>query len=138
MGPAGWGAAAIISAMIEGLAGIHDDATGFSRATISPRFAAAGIDEARVCARYGPSGAYVAVAYDHDPQSRRIDLELAGVAEHAHLRVLLPAGASDARVVCPEGVKSQIETIEDSRYLAFDLNASLADLAAKVTIEYAE
>jgi hypothetical protein len=125
-GPSGWGAAAVISALVEGLAGIHDDGTLMNRVTISPRFAAAGIDRAQVCVAYGPSPAYMALGYEHRPIERLIDLRLAGVAETAHLRVLLPKGATSARVLSPAGVWSRLETLEQSRYLVFELTAPLA------------
>lgn len=97
-----------------------------NRVTISPRFAAAGIDRAQVCVAYGPSPAYLALGYEHRPVERLIDLRLAGVAETAHLRVLLPKGATSARVLSPAGVWSRLETIEQSRYLVFELTAPLA------------
>lgn len=137
-GPQGWSAAAVISALIEGLAGICDDATCFHHVTISPRFAAAGIDQAKVCARYGPSGAYVTMAYDHDPAQRRITLRLAGVSEHARIRLLLPEHASKASVVEPKRIKSTIEQVEASRYLSFNWLGPLAQDVAEVTVQYEE
>jgi hypothetical protein len=135
-GPRGWGAAAIISALIEGLAGITDEAACFQRITVSPRFVAAGIDQARVCARYGPSGAYVALDYKHKPADRHIRLAIAGVAEKTHIRILLPKGTKNAQVTWPPDVSAKVETIEQSHYLAFDLPKPLAEAVAKVTIRY--
>ena len=135
-GPSGWGAAAVVSALVEGLAGIRDDATLFRETTVSPRFVAADIDRARVCARYGPSGAYLALDYDHRPVERMIRVRLAGVSDRTQLRVLLPAGARDARVSLPAGLSSQLETIEQSRYLVVDLLSPLSRAVAEIAIRY--
>ncbi len=135
-GPRGWSAAAVISALLEGLAGIEDRATRFRHVTLSPRFVAAGIDEAKVCARYGPSGAYVTMAFEHDPDAKTIRLRVAGVSEHARLRVLLPEGAVRADVVEPERINGWLETVASSRYLAFDWMGPLAQGVAAIRIAY--
>ena len=135
-GPSGWGAAAIVSALIEGMAGIVDNAATFSDVTISPRFLAAGIDEAKVCARYGPSAAYTAMHYMHSPGQRTISLKLAGVSQKTRLRVLLPESVNQARLAEPQGIEANIEKIENSHYLAFDLPVPLSDNVADVKIQY--
>jgi hypothetical protein len=135
-GPSGWGAAAVISALLNGLAGIHDDSVLMQEVTVSPRFTSAGIDTAHVCARYGPSGAYVALSYDHRPAEQTISLALAGVAQKVHARVLLPAAATAASVESPAGVTSHIEIVEQSRYLVFDVPASLRHAPFEAVIHY--
>ncbi len=135
-GPSGWGAAAIVSALIEGMAGIVDNAATFSDVTISTRFLAAGIDEAKVCARYGPSAAYTAMHYQHLPGDRTINLKLAGVSKKTHLRILLPEGVKQAHILEPQGTEGGMERIENSHYLAFDLPVPLRDAAAEVRIQY--
>ena len=134
-GPSGWGAAAVMSALVEGLAGIHDDGALFDEVTISPRFAAAGLDRAQVCVRYGPSPAYIALGYEHHPAERLIALRLAGVAKKANLRVLLPKEATTARVLSPAGLCSGLETVEQSRYLVFELSAPLTQ-NCQVRVQY--
>ncbi len=135
-GPQGWSAAAVISALVEGLAGIRDEATRFERVTVSPRFVAAGIDTARVCARYGPSGAYVTLDYGHAREERAIRLRLAGVARRTHVRVLLPEGAKDARLVSPRGTSAGMETVEQSHYLVFDLPSPLTEGVVEAVVRY--
>ena len=95
-GPSGWSAAAVMSALIEGLAGIRDEASLFEKVTIAPRFAAAHIDAAHTCVRYGPSEAYVALDYLHRPAERMISMRLAGVAKTVHIRLFLPEGVTSA------------------------------------------
>jgi hypothetical protein len=135
-GPRGWSAAAVISAMVEGLAGIRDDDVLFRRITVSPRFAAAGIDRARLCTRYGPTGAYVSLGYEHRAADRTIVLSLAGVAEKTHVRILLPTDASNAKITAPIELASRVETIEQSHYLVFDLPKPLTEGVCEVRMAY--
>jgi hypothetical protein len=135
-GPSGWGAAAIISAMMEGLAGIRDEAVLFREVTISPRFVAAGIDRGDVCASYGASGAYVAMLYRHDPASQKIALRLAGVSEKTRLRILLPTDAKSARAQQPSNTEMSIEMVEQSKYLCFNLPHPLTERDTEVVVQY--
>jgi hypothetical protein len=135
-GPNGWGAAALISALMEGLAGVRDDAVCYGRVTIAPRLLAAGIDHARVCARYGPSGAYVAMNYDHDPAAKTIRLQLAGVADEARVRILLPDGVRTARMTSPADVAGAVSRIEQSHYLEAELSKGLTDGVCEVVVAY--
>jgi hypothetical protein len=136
-GPSGWGAAAVISALVQGLAGINDEAVLFKRVTVSPRFLAAGIDQAHVDVAYGPSGAHLTLDYDHRPGDRTIRVKLAGAAEKTHLRVLLPARVARAQVVSPPNLPARIEAVEQSHYLATDLHQPLSEAPTEITIRYA-
>ena len=125
MGPRGWGAAAVLSAMMEGLAGITDQSTLFRKVEIAPRFPAAGIKQARVCLRYGPSDAYVAGDYSHDPKSRTITIRVAGSAQQAAFHVLLPKPGTPASVrVNGRSVKSVVGKVEQSAYCDFRVTRS--------------
>lgn len=135
-GPSGWGGAAILSAMFEGLAGIRDDDVLFRRVTLSPRFPTMDIDHADVCARYGASDAYVAMRYDHDPAAKTITLQLRGVAQTALIRVLLPEGVHDAELIEPTRIDANIERIEQSRYLCFNAAKPLSVDAATFVVRY--
>ena len=53
-------------ALVEGLAGVVDDGRGFDQLTLSPRWAAAGVDEAEVAVGYAASGAGVGYSFRHD------------------------------------------------------------------------
>ena len=74
-GPAGWSAAAVMSAMVEGLAGIRDEATLFRRLPWRPGLPRGHL-EGCVCLKYGPSGACVALDYRKEGNS--ITLRLSG------------------------------------------------------------
>lgn len=122
-GPAGWSAAAVISAMVEGLAGIRDEATSFQTVAVSPRFAAAGIHQAYVCLKYGPSGAWVAM--DYRQEENCITLCLSGNPDLYHVRILLPKGVNTATAAdaATGSVFTGIETIEDSLYFTLNIPA---------------
>jgi len=121
-GPRGWGAAAVLSAMVEGLAGITDKSTLYRKVEIAPRFPAAGIKQARVCLKYGPSDAYVATDYRHDPKPRTITIRLAGSPQSAAFHVLLPNGAAPRSVEANgRTVKFSSSRIEQSVYCDFSI-----------------
>src|SRR3712207_6774081 len=64
----GWGSSAMLAALIEGAAGVEDDAKLFERPRLSPRWAAAGdVDSAEVLVRYGASEGYVAYRWKRQP-----------------------------------------------------------------------
>jgi hypothetical protein len=122
-GPAGWSAAAVISALVEGLAGIQDEATLFRTVTAAPRFPAAGIAHAYTCLRYGPSGAYVAMEYTHE--DHRITVRLCGNPDLYHVKILLPEGVQEATLSdAPDNAApTGIQTIEKARYFTIDIPA---------------
>jgi len=130
-GPQGWAAAAVISALVEGLAGIVDNGALFNRVTVSPRFVAAGIDDATVGLKYGPSAAHVLMKYRHDPAKRTITLALSGAPEHYDVRIMLPEDATKARLLQPAGKGVRVEKVESTRYAVFALPG-----AAEVTVAY--
>ncbi len=135
-GPSGWSAAAIQSAMIEGLAGIRDEDILFRRVTVSPRFVATGISHAEVCMRYGPSSAWIAIIYDHNAEERTIRVRLAGVSNQARLRILLPVESRSAKVVSPKSLQATMETMEQSSYAVVPLANGTAGGPQDVTILY--
>jgi hypothetical protein len=85
----GWGASAMLGALIEGAAGIVDDDALYRQVTISPRWTAAGdVTEARVVARYAASEGYA--AYRWRRVERGLTLHLTGSGERAVVWLLLP------------------------------------------------
>lgn len=117
-GPAGWSAAAVLSAMAEGLAGITDEATLYEEVRVSPRFAAAGVSEADVVLTYGPSDAYVAMRYRCEPDA--LSIELTGSPSVIEVRPLLPSGMVCENVtVDGDEVPFECTQVEESRYVSF-------------------
>jgi hypothetical protein len=116
-----WGQAAVVSALIEGLAGVVDRGALFESVEISPRWLAAGIDEADVTVAYGPSRKQVRYRYKIDRAARRIRIDVSGDTRRYRLRLLLPESAAVASAsVGDAAVEPVIETIRSSRYAVVD------------------
>jgi len=90
--PNGWGAAAVVYALIEGLAGVVDASTAYDEVRLSPRWSAARVNAAEAVVHYPASGGYV--KYRYRESSDAIELEVTGSGSKAHCSVLLPPGAS--------------------------------------------
>ncbi len=121
--PDNWGAAAVVYALVEGLAGVVDAATMYERARLAPRWAAAGVDRANATVTYPASGGYVAYRYRHDGRRKRLRLAVTGSGEECRCHVLLPPGARRATGVRVGGrpVAFRTTRVEKSRYADFTL-----------------
>lgn len=118
----GWGASAMLAALIEGAAGVEDEGALYRAVTLSPRWSAADdVRAARVVARYGASGGYV--AYRWERAARGLRLELTGSGERATVRLLLPAEAGEVRAVRLDGAAwpHQVDDVFGSRYVELEL-----------------
>jgi hypothetical protein len=130
----GWGAAVMIHALVEGLAGISDEASQYREVKIAPRWVAAGVRHARCCARYAASNAYFAYRYRHDPAKREITLVASGSGAKVDYHVLLPQGAAPEQVSCGgQATAFRRSLVENSPYVDF----SAAVQEAEVRITYA-
>jgi hypothetical protein len=124
--PDNWGQAAVYSALIEGLAGVVDKSTKFREVEISPRWLAAGKNNAEVTVKYGPSTAVISYIYFHDEKSRKIQLNIKGDFEKSRARILMPAGISKWKAVLNNKPHpSAVEKINESYYVV------IADLKGK-------
>lgn len=86
----GWGSGAMLYALTEGLAGVTDIMKGFRNIKLSPRWAAAGVDEAEVMIDYPASGEYV--KYNYSKTGGTINLKVEGSPESIELRLYIPDG----------------------------------------------
>jgi hypothetical protein len=122
-GPDNWAAAAVVYGLVEGLAGIVDADVAYRVASVSPRWPAAGTNEAKVTVHYPASDGYVAYDYRHDPTKREITLTVTGSGERADCHVLLPAGAEAATTVTDGSTPVAFTTsrVESSAYADFSL-----------------
>lgn len=85
----GWGAGAMLGALMEGAAGVEDRSSRYRDVDVSPRWAAApAITRAYVVARYAASDGYV--AYTWERAADGLMLDMTGRAERARIRLLLP------------------------------------------------
>jgi hypothetical protein len=122
-GPDNWAAGAVVYGLVEGLAGVVDRDVAYRVAGVSPRWPAAGTNEAKVVVHYPASDGYLAYDYRHDPAQREIALTVTGSGERAECHVLLPAGTTAATAV-GDGSKAVAFTtsrIEASAYADFTL-----------------
>jgi hypothetical protein len=104
----GWGASAMLAALIEGAAGIEDRGVRYSAARISPRWSAADdVRDVYCVARYAASDGYAAYRWSRAAQA--ITVEFTGAGDQAELRVLLPAGIRQPRSVRLDGSPAEHE-----------------------------
>jgi hypothetical protein len=116
--PDGW-SAAVVYALVEGLAGVKDQGVAFSRARLAPRWEAAGVNAAEVAVRYPASGGYCRYRYDRDQARDRVTLEFTGSGGEYELAVLLPQ-KRQVHMARLDGqtVEVKVKTVEQSRYAA--------------------
>jgi hypothetical protein len=118
----GWGASAMLGALIEGAAGIEDQSERYQDVRVSPRWVAADdVRAARVVARYAASDGYI--AYRWRRAASGLTLDFTGSGERATLRLLLPPDKIDkVALVTLDGVRQplKIETIFGSRYVVVE------------------
>lgn len=97
--PNSWGAAAVVYALIEGLAGVVDTSTAFERVALSPRWSAAHVNQARATITYPASHGYLAYQYRPDQQQRVLELTLTGSGEECFCHLLHPQEACHIKAV---------------------------------------
>ena len=90
MGPSSWGAAALISAVDEGLAGITDLGVRYDTLGLAPRFPVTPYEELRYITGYEVSGTLVDVRYILTEEGMRYDVYSPAKRIKAH--ILLPEG----------------------------------------------
>ena len=131
-GPDNWSAALVMYALMEGLAGVRDTDAAYRAVVISPRWTAAGVDDAAATARYAASQGYVSYRFHHDAARRTISVTATGNAATARLRILLPAGAKSIASVTIKGQPQPVlsERVRDSLYAVVPVT-----LTAPVTVD---
>ncbi|MFM7677542.1 MAG: hypothetical protein ACKO83_01695, partial [Roseiflexaceae bacterium] len=75
----GWGASAMLAALMEGAAGVFDAGMMYSSVKLSPRWAMDGVTDATIVARYPASAGYV--AYTWQMTTQQITLDVTGSGE---------------------------------------------------------
>jgi len=128
-----WAQAAVYYAIGEGLAGIEDQGTAFSRVKVSPRWTSAGAEKAQATLHYPASDGYCAYDYRLDRKARRIHLDLTGSFNEAQVHCLMPSGKARKVLLNGEPIAFKSSRVENSNYTDFTL-ACLPN--APVVIEY--
>ncbi len=113
----GWGASAMLYAMVEGLCGVEDRNHSYREVRCTPRWAATDEAEADVRLRYAASGAGFGYRYAHDAATRTIRLEIEAAEADVDLRVLVPSGTRPVGMRWDgEPVGPTIDRVERSVY----------------------
>ena len=118
-GPSAWGAAAFLSAVDEGLAGIVDCDSLYREIRFSPRFPVTHYRELRYITGYECSHTFVDVRWTLSEEGMRYDLYVTEAAVHAH--IMLPQGKTcSAVIVDGRPTAFTLERIRDSVYVDFE------------------
>ena len=130
VGPAAWGAAAVLSAIDEGLAGIEDRGCRYRSLGFSPRWPVTPYRELRYFSGYEIGGDIVDVRYILTGAGMRYCVDSPAREMAAH--ILLPEGASVSSVLLNgKPVSFQTVSVGDSRYADF----SAGGLSGRAEIE---
>ena len=118
--PDSWGAAAVVYALIEGLAGVKDTGVAFDKARFAPRWESANVSSASATIKYEASGGYVSYTYRKD--GKTLLLQLTGNGADFDVELLLPEKAS-VKSVSVNGEPQTFTTrkIQKSAYCCFNL-----------------
>ncbi|WP_238613489.1 hypothetical protein [Candidatus Oscillochloris fontis] len=125
----GWGAGAMLAALIEGAAGVRDAQSRMRDVILSPRWAAdPTLSQVRVVARYPASDGYIAYLWQREANALR--LSLSGSADVLYINLLLPADAPGAVQLQIDGlaVEAGIARSGPSRYLSFSAPADAREI----------
>jgi hypothetical protein len=125
----GWGSSAMLYALIEGLAGIEDDRKLFQKCCISPRWHAAGINEAEVGVCYESSDADIRYSISYEKDRIHMGVQTAGTDCRFH--ILLPENVM-AKSVSVDGQNAAFinQKIRNTNYV--DLDHRIEDKASLI------
>ena len=135
MGPAAWGAAAVLSAIDEGLAGIEDLDCRYRSLGFSPKWPVTPYKELRYFSGYEINGDVVDVRYILTEKGMRYCVDSPAREISAH--ILLPEGATASAVLLNGKALAFQETlVGESRYV--DFSAGRLDGRADIEILFSE
>ena len=116
LGPSAWGAAALISAVDEGLAGINDVGVNYDEICFAPKFPVTHYTELRYLTGYEVSGKLVDVRYILTDEGMRYDICSPAKLIHAHM--LMPKGRQCGRLLINgENAEYRRERVGESEYI---------------------
>ena len=118
MGPSSWGAASVLSAFDESLAGICDDGVRYDEMRFAPRWPVTGVDEIFYATGYEASKTLVTVQYVLRDEGMRYRLK--SPARRLSVHMLLPKGRM-AKSVLVNGVEQpfNVTKVAHSGYVDF-------------------
>jgi hypothetical protein len=113
--PDGWNGS-LLFALFEGLAGIKDLGSAFSRTAIVPRWDSAKVASASITLRYPASAGYVSYNYRAEPN--QITIDFTGSAASFEVQILMPEGRQvESSTLNGELTHTTQRTLVQSRYL---------------------
>jgi hypothetical protein len=119
--PDNWGAAAVVYALIEGLAGIKDTGVAYDKALLAPRWAAAGENEVNATAKYEASNGYL--TYQYKKTGNNLIITFTGSSETTDIKILLPKNKKAGEATLNNKTTNiKTETIESSNYACLTVN----------------
>lgn len=122
-GPSGWGAASLLNAVDEGLAGIVDKDCLYKEIDFSPRFTVTDYKELRYITGYELSHKFVDVRFVIKENGMRYDI--LSSCEKINCHILLPKEKNATKVLVNGTEHSYgISVIGESRYVDFSTNGS--------------
>ncbi len=121
--PDNWGAAAVVYALVEGLAGIKDTGVAFNKAKLTPRWQAAGVNKVSTTIKYEASGGYVSYDYLYNKDNEQIEIDFTSNSDKTQVEILLPGNKSVSEITVNDNKHDfETKTIEGSRYAAMEIN----------------
>ncbi len=121
-GPSAWGAAALLSAVDEALAGVEDLDCLYKTVRFSPRFAVTPYKELRYVTGYEVSSSFVDVRYICKDEGMRYDLH--SPAGHLQCHILLPEGRTCRELTVNGRAQAfSLSTVGTSQYVDFETAA---------------
>ncbi len=95
--PDAWGAAAVVTALLEGLVGVRDDDIAMRKTTLAPQWELCGESEAEATVKYEASGGYV--SYRWRKKGNLITLKIAHSGDSATVHLPMPGFRGKQTVV---------------------------------------
>lgn len=134
-GPSAWGAAALVSAVDEGLAGINDVGVNYDEIFFAPKFPVTHYTELRYLTGYEVTKAMVDVRYILTDEGMRYDVYSPAKKITAH--VLLPKDKICSGLwIDGYNTEYKIATIENSNYVDFELT-DITSSKVSIQIDFA-
>lgn len=117
-GPSGWGAAAILCAIEEGLAGVIDDGVCFDKMIFCPRWCVTDMPEVKYITGYQTSHVFVETQYEKTEQG--MHFAIAAPSRRIQCHILLPDDGNVSAVKVNDiSVTFETVTVADSKYVDF-------------------
>lgn len=119
-GPSAWGAAALISAIDEGLAGINDIGVNYDDIYFSPKFPVTYYTELRYITGYEVTNTLVDVRYIIKDEGMRYDIY--SPAKHIKAHILIPKGKTCTKLLINSSEKEfELTSVGESSYVDFEI-----------------